>query len=312
MKRMREQGVILISVLILVALAAVVAAALFFETGMSARRASASFGMEQALLLGQGAESLAAYALQQDKNANDTPQESWAQPYGPVEVEPGTSLEALLQDQQGRFNLNSLVDANGARDENAYKVFRRILELSDLDTRWADLMVDWIDPDTQPGTSGGEDGLYLSQQPPHRTANLPVTSISELQQLPGLTRELYLKLAPHVTALPASVRTINVCMADGVVLDALFALSSTSPSHLEYSLLTAEDLAGRRRGSCFPSRSVLAANEPAMQTATTEKTDWFRLQTWIRIGTAQFALYSLIHRDGSGQVRPIARSLGTE
>jgi general secretion pathway protein K len=312
MNPVRQRGVILMSALILVALAAVVAATLFFDTAMSARRATASFSMEQALQLGQGAEALAAYGLANDKNQDDTPQENWAQPYGPVEVAPQVSLEALLTDEQGRFNLNSLINADGSHNPEAMKIFRRVLELSKVETRWASLVVDWLDPDTQPESDGGEDSLYMSQLPPHRTSNVNMTSISELQQMPDFTRELYEKLAPHVTALPPNVKTINTCMADGIVLDAIYALSATDPNHLEYSLLTSEDLADKRKTGCFPKRSVLTANEPAMQAVTAEKTEWLRLHTWVRIGTAEFALYSLMYRDGSNQVRPVARSFGTE
>lgn len=43
-----------------------------------------------------------------------------------------------------------------------------------------------------------------------------------------------------------------------------------------------------------------------------EKTSYFRLYSWVSIGTTRFALYSLLHRDGSGQVRPVLRTFGTE
>ncbi len=61
--RHRQRGVILISALILVALAVIVATSLFFDAALTARRSAASFSMEQSLALGQGAEALAAYAL---------------------------------------------------------------------------------------------------------------------------------------------------------------------------------------------------------------------------------------------------------
>lgn len=309
---MRQRGVILLSAMILVALAAVVAAALFFDTGMSARRTAAVFAMEQALMLQQGAEALAAYALAEDRDRTDTPAESWAQHYGPVDVAPEVWLEAQLTDLQGRFNLNSLLDENGRRDEAGYRILVRLLELLQIDTRWAALLSDWLDTDTEPTPEGGEDSLYLSQQPPHRAGNLALTSISELQQLPGFTRELYLRLAPHVAALPPSVRTVNVCTADGVVLDALFALREGDSRHVEYSLLSAEELADRRAGNCFPQRQLIAAGDQAIQAATTERGNWFRLDGLVRIGTASFTLYSLMYRDGSGRVRPVARSFGTE
>ena len=308
----RQRGVILISALILVALAAIVATSLFFDTALAARRAAASFSMEQAVQLGAGGEALAAFALAEDKNSDDTDRDPWAQHYGPVEVEAGVSIEAQINDDQGKFNLNTLLKKDGTPDPDALKVLRRLLELSELEPRWASLIVDWIDPNGQPEADGGEDSLYLSQTPPHRTGNLLITSVSELQQLPGFTREMYLKLLPHVTVLPPEAQKINVCTADGVVLDALFALSTTNANYLQYSRLTPEDMARSRANGCFPRKSVIAASEPAISGRIDERSSYFRLHTWLSIGTAQFALYSLMYRDGAGKVRPILRTMGTD
>jgi hypothetical protein len=41
-------------------------------------------------------------------------------------------------------------------------------------------------------------------------------------------------------------------------------------------------------------------------------TQYFRLRSFITIGTARFTLYSLLYRDTSGQLRPILRTFGTE
>lgn len=310
--RPRQRGVILISALILVALAAIVATSLFFDTALAARRAAASFSMEQAVQLGAGGEALAAYALAEDRNGDDTDKDTWAQHYGPVEVEAGVTLEAQINDDQGKFNLNSLLRKDGTPDPDALKVLRRLLELSELEPRWASLIIDWMDPNTQPEADGGEDSLYLSQTPPHRTGNLLLTSVSELQQLPGFTRDMYLKLLPHVTALPPEAQKINVCTADGVVLDALFALSATNANYVQYSRLTPEDMARSRANGCFPRKNVIGANEPVISGRIDERSSFFRLHTWLSIGTAQFALYSLMYRDGAGKVRPILRTMGTE
>lgn len=310
--RPRQRGVILISALILVALAAIVATSLFFDTALAARRAAASFSMEQAVQLGAGGEALAAYALAEDRNSDDTDKDPWAQHYGPVEVETGVTLEAQINDDQGKFNLNTLLRKDGTPDPDALKVLRRLLELSELEPRWASLIIDWMDPNTQPEADGGEDSLYLSQTPPHRTGNLLLNSVSELQQLPGFTRDMYLKLLPHVTALPPEAQKINVCTADGVVLDALFALSATNANYVQYSRLTPEDMARSRANGCFPRKTVLGANEPVISGRIDERSSYFRLHTWLSIGTAQFALYSLMYRDGAGKVRPILRTMGTE
>jgi hypothetical protein len=49
-----------------------------------------------------------------------------------------------------------------------------------------------------------------------------------------------------------------------------------------------------------------------MQQLTAERSSWFWLESWVTVGTAQFALYSLLQRDSSNQVRAIARSVGSE
>src|SRR5882757_6846513 len=120
----RQRGIAMLVAILLVALGTIIAAAVAYESAMSARRGSATFDFDEALLVGQGAEALAAYGLrtvmqnQQPAGAGQTagdvyPQQPWAQPVGPLEVAPGITLEASLEDLQGRFNLNWLVVSTG-------------------------------------------------------------------------------------------------------------------------------------------------------------------------------------------------------
>ncbi len=310
-RNVHQNGVALISAMIVVALATVIAATLFFDSAMTARRSAASFSMEQGLQLAQGAEALAAYALQQDDPTQDAPSEDWAMHYGPVEVAPEISLEAQLSDEQGKFNVNTLLNKDGTPNESAVKVFNQLLKLLQMEPRWTSLLIDWMDPNTQPESEGGEDSLYASQVPPHRTGNLLITSISELQQMPGFNRDLYLRLAPFITALPPTANTINVCTADGPVLDALFAVSANDTNNIEYSQMRPEDLATNREKSCFPTLDTLTRGDQAMKALAGEKSNYFRLRTWVRIGTAQFALYSLMYRE-AGKARPVIRTFGTD
>jgi general secretion pathway protein K len=306
----RQRGIILISALILVALATIIASTLFFETAMSARRARGNFTLEEAVQLAQGAEALSAYALADDTNQEDSNSDSWVTPYGPIEVEPGIELAALLTDEQAKFNINTLVKADGTRNEDAFKVFVRLLELSGVETRWAPLVVDWLDPDNSPQSDGGEDSLYTSRQLPHLTGNLLINSTSELMQIPNFTQAIYRKLAPHISALPPTADRVNVCLADGIVLDALFAVATGRPGYVEHSERTREDMDKLREGGCFPRRADLVALDQKLGRLTAERTSYFRLETSIRIGTSEFTLYSLMYRDARGKARAVARTFG--
>ena len=44
----------------------------------------------------------------------------------------------------------------------------------------------------------------------------------------------------------------------------------------------------------------------------TESSNYFRATVWVTIGTTQFTLYSLLARGGTGSIRPVLRSFGSE
>lgn len=314
-----QRGIALITAIILVALATLIATAISFGSALTARRASANFTATQALYVSQGAEALAGYALREDQkdNRHDSLEETWAQPYGPVEFDEGVVLEASLEDMHARFNVNNLVDpATGVADPIAREQFERLLTLLGMEAKWAQLLIDWIDRDNQPTfPDGGEDSAYLAQTPPYRTPNMPVSSITELLALPGFGRENYLKLLPYVSALPPG-STVNPCTASGLVLDAM------GPGKQEFSL-DEEGLATKRKVGCFPTMAEYQATMTTEQwnrlmnmggtgNRAGDSSFYFRLRSYITIGTTRLTLYSLILRDPGGQIRPILRTFGTD
>ena len=106
-----------------------------------------------------------------------------------MEIVPGVMLTAYLEDMQGRFNVNSLVDATGRPNLTQVAVFKALLAAVGLEDKWAGLLVDWIDVDAVPSIpDGAEDSTYLGQTPPYLTANRYITSTTELMALPGFDR----------------------------------------------------------------------------------------------------------------------------
>lgn len=344
--RHQQRGIALLVAILLVALGTMIAATLGFENAMTARRAAATYAFDQALLISQGAEAFAAYGLHaiwQSSNSSSRTinlSQQWAQPFGPIEVVPGVMLDATLEDLQGRFNLNSLVQPDSAGnlvvDPEARTAFENLLATLGIETKWSGYVIDWIDPDIQPQVpEGAEDSVYLGQTPPYLTPNTYITSITELLALPGFGHDRYAKLAPYITALPPDVK-INVCTASGLVLDAYLRGThefGTDPEGL------AKDRA--QANGCFPTLSEYqtAYNQanpvtPTQQTTTAlvgqipgqgqtvpgppaqglaahfqATSSYFRLTSHITIGSTEFMIYSVLHQDQSqGTVRPILRT----
>jgi general secretion pathway protein K len=335
----RQRGIALLTAIILVAVAAITATAIAWQSQLSARRGIAVFTVAQSLALAEGAEAMAAYALRDSRQKNQgvvSPSQAWAKPYGPVELDAGAVLEASLEDQAGKFNLNSVVMPAGGgpggpgggavpggggvlpatlggvplvQNPDAVAAFTALLEDLKIDPGFAARLVDWIDSDSQPTFPGGaEDTFYLAEQPPRRTLNMPLTSISELLAL-GLDRASYDRLAPFVTALPVDTK-LNLCTAPGEVLDAMAGQHS-------YALDAQALRAQRAQFKCFPDKaaylsSVASTRKAYVQQHVGTDSQYFRLRTWITIGTTRFTLYSLLNQDAGGQIRPVLRTFGTE
>jgi general secretion pathway protein K len=307
---MRQRGVALITAVVLVAIATVLAARVGTDAALDLRRTAGIGALNQGWHVALGAEAWAAQILSEDQRESqvDDLSEAWAQPVPPLPID-GGSIEGSVEDMQGRFNLNNLIQPDGSIDEANLERFRRLLRLAQVEERWAGALADWLDADTvDTFPDGAEDGVYIGQSPPYRTANGPITTPTELLALPGFTLADYARLRPHVTALPVGTR-INVCTATPLVLAALVE------GAVDFG--DAQTLARNRGDGCFPRlddlRATLGADQfTPLQAAVAENTNWFRLVSIVSIGTSQLTLYSLLERNNAGGVRTVLRSVGSE
>ena len=308
----RERGVALLAAIVIFAIAAAIAVGIQFRSALALRRAAGNAAMDQAFQAQAGAEAVAAWALADDKNQTDDWTESWHQPQGPMELVDGVSIAGQIMDLDGRFNLNSLVDDQGAKDPVAVEIFRRLLRTLDIPEQKVDLVVDYIDSDQQAEPNGAEDSFYTSQQPSNRPPNRPMMQVSELLAIPQIGVEIYLRLAPHITALPRDRREINLCTASGVLLDALVdqRLWSANGSTLE----------AQRKSGCYPNvmqfEQLFGANPAGYQKIKNRvkvQSNFFELRSLVTIGTQPFDLQSLLMRTtgaaGKPEVRVLTRTM---
>jgi general secretion pathway protein K len=347
-----QRGVALIIALILVALAAILATKLTFDGWLERRRTIGIIASEQAFQFGLGAEALAADVIGQigqtptapgqPTNGQPNPAnpanpaggasagqvnlaQPWAHPTQPMPItapedpegEPIGTLQGVIEDMSGRFNLNNLAHVlrmpNGQIQQDPFPLaqFQRLLLSVGLEAKWAGIARDWIDQDDQPGQpDGAEDSIYTSQSPPYRTGNWPMLSPTELMNMPGFGADRYRKIAPYVTALPTATAQINLCTASGFVIDSLADSLSG-----EYSR-NPEVLANGRQTGCFPDTAtfanVLGKLAPQVAGRYSDTSSYFRLTTRVMLGTTEFTLYSLLWRgQAGGKVTPLLRTFGT-
>jgi general secretion pathway protein K len=315
-----QRGVALVTAVLIVALATMLAVDVGFKGYLDQRRTANAFAVDQSFEVALGGEAWAADSLRRDKLQSpktDDFTEEWATPIPPIPLEEiGGEFEGQLEDMQGRFNLNNLVQYDSAGqstvDNDAVERLQRLLEFLEMEPKWAKIIADWIDSDTNPQfPDGAEDTVYTGLSPPYRTANMPITRTSELLALPEFGLERYKKLAPFITALPAGT-PINLCTASPEVLDALVE------GRREFTVAR-ESMKQTRQERCFPNKQEFEQPLSGDQQqklndgkVIDETSDYFQATIWVTLGTHRFTLYSLLYRtDGSNQVRPILRSYGT-
>jgi general secretion pathway protein K len=299
--RLRQRGVALITVLLVMALVAVIAAEMM-RRGAYLR---AGFGGQllsrQAWHYALGGEAFARQLLALDHqrgDGRDTLDEAWAQiEEAPFAIDNG-AMTIEIRDLQGRFNLNNVVDAEGRARSEGVAQWRNLLQTLGVDTRYAAEWLDWVDADQQRSPDGAEDGDYAG----YRTAGGFEADVSALLLLRSMRTEDYARLAPLVTTLPANT-PVNVNTASAEVLRSLTPTLSAA---------RAEQLVARQRGGGFESleqfrqlAGIGADQLPDTQIALAS--NYFEVRVVVRFDGRWQRLRSVLHRSDNGTLSLISR-----
>jgi general secretion pathway protein K len=218
----RQRGSALLIALITAALAAVIATALLERGQRSLARSEALLAQERSWQYAEGMTLLATELLRQAQAEGADPEAldgSWTAPF----QVPGGVVQGRLVDQGARFNLNALAHPDSAAAAEARQAFARLLELTGLNPVIADELADWLDGAILPRPGSAANDWYARQDPPYRTAGVPLAAASELRWLRSVDETVWRALAPLVTALPEPELRVNVNTARPEVLAAVIA-----------------------------------------------------------------------------------------
>jgi general secretion pathway protein K len=305
LRRRKHSGVALITAMLISALAGIVAYNLAWDNALDVRRTMVLLNHDQAVQVALGAESWVIGILHQDMEDSQTDHlaEIWAAELPGLPID-GGEVFGHVEDLQGRFNINNLIDDNGVVDAESLEQFRRLLLALELDPRFAGIAADWVDADLDAAfPDGAEDSIYTGMTPPYRSANQSLTSISEMAALEGMDKATFDILAPHITALPGRT-AINVNTATAPVLQSLD--ENIAASAVEALLAEREDAGFADIQTAFSSLVG-----PDVLNRLDEATNYFQLRIVVRMDTVRVTMYSVLLRGPRGDVTPILRSFRT-
>lgn len=302
-----QRGLALISALLIVSLAGVLAAARMFALQLETQASRALLGTTQARLVALGIEELAAEIMARDALDSDTDHygEPWSRGIRDMSVGP-MRIRGTIEDMQGRFNLNNLVTQQGTPDMIAVDQFQRLLRLLGLDETLALKALDWMDADNLPQPAGGaEDEAYTRLFPPYQAPNRPMEDVSELLAVEGVDAETWRLLSPHITALPVvgPPVPVNVNTATEEVLLSLEEYPDRA---------RVQDWRQRQHAGGMKELAEVQATLPSrMAERVSLSSNWFALHQAVNADGTRFYLTSLLDRDRS-QVRTRRQGLPPE
>ena len=216
-----QRGIALITILVMVALATILAATIVKHQRNTAEGTAYLMRQNQALLYAKSAEAFFSELLVDDaENAADVDhlQETWAKPMPAFPVEGGV-VSGRLDDESGKFNLNGLIKSDGTVNEAAKLWFEKILVRVGLPAQLSEAVIDWQDEnDEVSGPMGAESAYYGSLTQGYLAPNRPFYHVEQLKLVRGFEGHNYQLLAPYVSALSNHELKVNINTAPALLL----------------------------------------------------------------------------------------------
>ena len=286
-----QRGLVLLMAMLIVVIATTVAISIVHEEKFTIRKTAHIQRMDRAALYAVGLEDWGQIFLKEDRKESeiDSLDEDWAIAIPGLPIE-GGYLAGYMEDEQAKFNLNSIVIS-----EIALNRFRRLCDNLEVDDQFIPALLDWIDQDFDIRYPDGMEENYED----YRVANREMVDISELLLVHNVTPEIYEKLKPHITALPGT-STLNVNTLSEVIFQSL------APD------LDVSEFIKQREEEAYQSieEFVERLQIPVEIEGLSVDTRYFRAYGQVVQGEQSFNLASLIYRDEKGETRVISRTLG--
>lgn len=123
----------------------------------------------------------------------------------------GSKLTVQIEDENSKFNINSIIYQNGSTNEAALSSLKKLLIYLNINPDIALLLADWIDPDSEPRLPYSED----------MTKDSFLWSADELILVKGIDPDIYEKISPYLTVSEKWGRKVNINTAEIPVLVSL-------------------------------------------------------------------------------------------
>jgi len=190
MRNNKERGVALVIVLWAVMLLAVIAGNFVFAIRTETLMARNAVSAAQAEAIANGAVHRALYetfkpATDAGVWKADGRERQWE--------ENGVKIRVVMMDEFGK------IDINTSSDELLKGLLLSIGADAEKSAQLLDAILDWRDVDSMPRPNGAESDAYRTAGLQHEPANAPFEAVEQLQQVLGMSPDIYSRIAPLIS-----------------------------------------------------------------------------------------------------------------
>lgn len=209
----------------------------------------------------------------------------WVADGRPYEFRFGDALiEVRIRDETG------LIDVNASAQGNPQLLIDLFMSVG-LSQEDAELMIaaiqDWIDPDDEARVMGAEEEEYFSAGYPYGPVNAPFGTVAELQQVIGMSRELFLAVKDSIT-VHSGRGNFNPAFAPASVLRTLPDLDEEAAR--QFIEERSQYRPGDQMQLALPDGTLVTQRGSGLThtiavRATLESGTWSEIEATIRLGT---------------------------
>ena len=220
--RARTRGIAFVLVLWVIAMLAILLGSFSLVARTENLQSRHLFDTTQARYAAEAGLNLAVYELRKQD-----PAERWIGDGRPYRFGYGDAeIEVSITDDSGKIDINAA--ANNADLLTNLFVTRGVP--LDKAEALSDAVQDWIDPDDTTRPNGAEIAQYKAAGLSYGPKNAPFDTVSELQQVLGMTYDLYEKIEPGITIYSGRSNP-SASFANPVALQALYP--DASPEQIQ-------------------------------------------------------------------------------
>ena len=328
MRRSNCKGVALITVMLVVALAAIIATQMLARLQLQVQRTTNINFNQQAYWYAMGAEAFAKRVLltafNEEKDSTHLGQ-MWAQGKTTYPVDYG-EISGEITDLQACFNLNALRTQPVERGNNnkaparlAFEELLIALNIDEIDEcaaeYRADALTDGLDGDAAIVSAGGaEDNDYAAKAFPYFPANNFLASVNELRVIEHFTLPVIQALKDYVCVIPNNnLYQVNINTLSQESPEILQAMLSMTREDAEQALSAREEDGFKDVNAFFelPEIKTLKLTEEQKQRFVVDS-EYFKLKATANFNNSYFQLNSTFYVADNNKISVISRTIGRD